>query len=86
MPLPFGSAITLYLNQTGVVWDNNRWKAQINVNGRSLYLGVFTDEEEAAKAYDLAASAAYANPILNFLPDGSLNPDRRRKMGQYKCV
>jgi len=40
-------------------------------------LGRFNDEEAAARAYDAAAKSSYAKPILNFLSDGSLNPDRK---------
>ena len=33
----------------------NKWVAQIKLNGVSTYLGLFTDEVEAAKAYNTAA-------------------------------
>ena len=33
----------------------NRWEASLWLNGRQLYLGGFTSEEDAAKAYDLVA-------------------------------
>jgi len=41
----------------GVVWnrERNRWRAQIVVEGRSIYLGSFIDLIEAAQAYDVAA-------------------------------
>jgi len=37
----------------GVNWNkqNNKWKAQININGKVKYLGLFTNEEEAAETY-----------------------------------
>ena len=37
----------------GVNWDksSNKWKAQININGKVKYLGLFTNEEEAAETY-----------------------------------
>lgn len=41
----------------GVSWKTtaNRWVAQIQVNGRKLFLGYFQNETEAAQAYDQAA-------------------------------
>lgn len=52
----------------GVTWQDGRWKAQIQPRpGERMYLGRYRDEEEAARAYDAAASrlwGKYAN--LNF--------------------
>lgn len=36
-------------------WRQRRWRAQISVNRRKIYLGYFLDEVEAAMAYDAAA-------------------------------
>jgi hypothetical protein len=38
----------------GVCWDksNKKWKAQMNVDGKLKYLGVFVNEIDAAKCYD----------------------------------
>jgi hypothetical protein len=49
------------------------------MNGSQQRLGCFDNEEAAARAYDEKAKQVFVNPILNFLPDGSLNPDRKPK-------
>jgi hypothetical protein len=37
----------------GVSWDklNGQWRAQINLRGRVIYLGLYPSEEEAAQEY-----------------------------------
>jgi|ERR1700719_2133600 len=38
----------------GVTWfkRDSKWKAQININGKYIYLGLFKDESKAAKTYN----------------------------------
>lgn len=45
----------------GVTWDKSvkKWKAQIGVNNKNRYLGIFNDRLEAAKAYNEAAKKYY---------------------------
>lgn len=56
----------------GVYWaaDRNKWRAQIEVSGHRKSLGAFISEEEAARAYDAAASehfGEFASPNFNIL-------------------
>lgn len=51
---------------------SGKWKAEFNVDGHRHYLGLFTSEEDAARAYDaisVATHGSYARP--NF-PDGEM--------------
>jgi hypothetical protein len=38
----------------GVNFKNGKWQARISINKKSLYLGVFINEDEAANAYKIA--------------------------------
>ena len=44
----------------GVTWDNSakKWKAQIGVMGKNVYLGLSTSLREAGLAYDAAVKIA----------------------------
>ena len=53
----------------GVYWHKKarKWRAQIGVNSKQIHLGWFTDEIEAAKAYDRAAVKYFGEyALLNF--------------------
>eukprot|EP01047_Picozoa_sp_COSAG01_P099216 COSAG01_NODE_29273_length_641_cov_1.178967_1_plen_74_part_01 len=53
----------------GVSWhkQQGQWKAQIQHGGRQQHLGRFTDEAEAARAYDVRARQLHgAAARLNF--------------------
>jgi hypothetical protein len=63
---------------TGVSGANGSWFAQISFQRQQRRLGAFDTEEAAARAYDEEAKRLWTNPVLNFLPDGSLNPDRKK--------
>ncbi|MBN2591650.1 MAG: HNH endonuclease [Sedimentisphaerales bacterium] len=54
---------------TGIHWNNNRkkWQVQLTVNGKQRGFGYYTDEIEAAKAYDKVAKKYRGEfAILNF--------------------
>lgn len=54
----------------GVSWHKDKWQASIRVMGRLIYLGRYHTKEEAARAYNHAASEHFGEfAWLNPLPD-----------------
>lgn len=62
----------------GVTWHKQarKWQAQIEINKRKSYLGVFDSEEDAAHAYDCAALDAFGEFSHTNFP---IQPDSARK-------
>src|SRR5690606_572289 len=53
----------------GAYWHKQagKWIAQVSVGGELKYLGLFENEEEAGRAYDVASVEARADyAVLNF--------------------
>lgn len=52
--------------------DGGRWKCELTVNKKRIYLGLFDTQEKAARAYDAYVIAHGLNRPLNFPPDVQL--------------
>ena len=58
----------------GVHWHKKRkkWQASIRVNNKPIYLGIFTSELEAVRAYNIAALKHYGEfARLNDIPEAA---------------
>jgi AP2-like factor (ANT lineage) len=59
-----------YSRFRGVTHNGYSWQASITTNGRSIYLGSFAIEQDAAEAYDRAALRFHRKKArLNFDPE-----------------
>ena len=67
----------------GVYRCGRKWKAQIDVNGRKVYLGVFSTPEEAAEAYDTAARLHHGEFART---NAQIAAQRIAERSQQKCV
>lgn len=58
--------------------DRARWKAHIDIDGRTKTLGRFTSEEDAARAYDAMARQLFGEfAYLNFPSSGTPSHEAR---------
>lgn len=60
--------------------DGQRWKAQITIDGKTLYLGIFASPEDAALQYDQAAYRYFGEFASVNYPDISMDTDWKCKV------
>ena len=67
---------------TGVYKENNRYRAVISINRKSVHIGMFATAEEAAKAYNKKSKELYGE-------DGKINvikKVKKAKAGRKKAA
>ena len=64
----------------GVSKKRGKWVAAIRIDQRSIHLGTFTDEEDAARAYDKAALEAWGEYSRVNFPDELARRSYRRRV------
>jgi hypothetical protein len=64
----------------GISWGktNKVWRARIRVDGKSTYLGCFTNEIEAARAYDAHVITKNLDRAVNFPKAGGHRPQAKK--------
>lgn len=51
---------------------SNKWQATLKLNQKTIYLGFYNVEEDAAKAYNAGAKSIFGNfAKLNLIPEES---------------
>ena len=68
----------------GVCWHKptRKWKAEVYYNGKSHYLGVFSDERTAAEAYDAEALEHQGDKAKTNFDSKEKEKDRQRRKAQ----
>jgi len=62
---------------TGVYKENNRYRAVISINRKSVHIGMYDTPEEAARAYNKKSKELYGD-------DGKINTIKRKPRGTKK--
>lgn len=61
----------------GVSYTIHNWRASININGKNIYIGYFSSEEDAAIAYDIFAKKYFGEYAYINFPNISSEETRR---------
>ena len=64
---------------TGVYKENNRYRAVISINRKSVHIGMFSTAEEAAMAYNKKSRELYGD-------DGKINVIKKKAMSKMEAL
>lgn len=67
---------------TGVTMRNGKYEAGITVNGRSMYLGIYSTAEDAHGAY-LEAKRKYVNAAIKIQPLSTEGISKKKEAKEY---